>query len=27
VERDRALGNAVVPIVAAKAFVELMRQI
>jgi DNA (cytosine-5)-methyltransferase 1 len=27
VERDRALGNAVVPIVAAKAFVELMKQV
>jgi DNA (cytosine-5)-methyltransferase 1 len=27
VERNRALGNAVVPIVAAKAFVELMKQV
>jgi len=27
VDRDRTLGNAVVPIMAAKAFVELMRQI
>jgi DNA (cytosine-5)-methyltransferase 1 len=27
VERDRALGNAVVPIVAAKAFVELVRKL